>query len=144
MLAPAVAQHLIETLRAAGIPLAGHEALEVARVEACIPAFEPDLEPGLSPAEADLDSLLDVPGGKHDRVLAALLFDGLGVPRTGTPLTAGGDPAGEVRSCVRSVALNATVGLGIIESRHALPGRELWAGADRATVVAKPFHRRRT
>lgn len=144
MLAPAVAQHLIETLVAAGIPLAGHEALEVARVEACIPAFEPDLEPGLSPAEADLDVLLDVPGGAQDRILAALLFDGMGVPPAGTPLTAGGETAGQVRSCVRSVALNATIGLGIIDIRHALPGRELLAGADRATVVAKPFHRRRS
>lgn len=144
MLAPAVAQHLIETLGEAGIPLAGHEALEVARVEACIPAFEPDLEPGLSPAEADLDALLDVPGGAQGRILSALLFDGRGVPPAGTPLTAGGERVGELRSSVHSLSLNATIGLGIIESRHALPGRELWAGPDRATVVAKPFHRRRT
>ena len=144
MLARAVAQHLIETLTAAGVPLAGHEVLEVARVEACIPAFEPDLEPGLSPAEADLDVLLDVAGGAQGRILAALLFEGVGVPPAGTPLTAGGEPAGEVRSCVRSTALNGTIGLGIIDSRHALPGRELLAGADRATVVAKPFHRRRS
>ena len=144
MLAPAVAQHLIETLREAGIPLAGQEALEVARVEACIPAFEPDLEGGLSPAEADLDALLDVPGGAQGRILSALLFDGVGVPVTGTPLTAAGERVGELRSCVRSLSLNATIGLGIVESRHALPGRELWAGPDRAIVVAKPFHRRRT
>jgi aminomethyltransferase len=144
ILAPAVAQHLVETLREAGLALAGHEALETARVEACIPAFEPDLEPGLSPAEADLDVLLEVPGGAQGRVLTALLFDGVGVPATGTPLLAGGERVGELRSCARSLSLNATIGLGIIESRHALPGRELWAGADRATVVAKPFHRRRS
>jgi aminomethyltransferase len=144
MLAPAVAQHLIETLHEAGIPLAGHEALEVARVEACIPSFEPDLEPGLSPAEADLDVLLGVPGGAQGRILSGLLFDGVGVPVTGTPLTAGGERVGELRSCVRSLSLNATIGLGIIETRYALPGRELSAGPDRATVVAKPFHRRRT
>ncbi len=143
MLAPAVAQHLIETLHGAGTPLAGHDALEVARVEACIPAFEPDLEPGLSPAEADLDILLDVPGGAEGRTLTALLFDGVGVPAVATPLMAGDERVGELRSCVRSLSLNATIGLGIIESRHALPGRELRAGADRATVVAKPFYRRR-
>lgn len=144
MLAPAVAQHLVESLRAAGIPLAGHEAIEIARVEACIPAFEPDLETGLSPAEADLDILLGIDGGATTRVLSAVLVEGVGVPATGTLLAAGGEPAGELRSCVRSPALNATIGLGIIDSRHAFPGRELVAGADRAIVVAKPFHRRRS
>ncbi|GMV86607.1 MAG: aminomethyltransferase [Dehalococcoidia bacterium] len=144
MLAPAVAQHLVETLRAAGIPLAGQEALDIARVEACIPAFEPDLETGLSPAEAELDALLGIDGGPASRVLSAVLLEGPGVPATGTPLMAGGEPAGELRSCVRSPSLNATIGLGIIDSRHAFPGREILAGADRAVVVAKPFHRRRS
>ncbi len=144
MLAPAVAQHLVESLSAAGIPLAGHEALEIARVEACIPAFEPDLETGLSPAEADLDVLLVIDGGSATRTLSALLFEGPGVLAVGTPLMAAGEPAGEIRSCVRSPSLNATIGLGIIDNRHAFPGRELVAGASRAIVVAKPFYRRRS
>jgi len=142
MLAPAVAQHLAETLHGAGAPFAGLQALEIARVEAAIPAFEPDLSPGLSPAEADLDVLLDVPGGRDGRILAGLLFDRPGA-RTGDPLTVDGAPAGEVRSCLQSPALNAAIGLGIIESRHALPGRTVQAGDVAATVVAKPFYRRR-
>ena len=52
MLAPAVAQHVIETLTAGGVRLCGYEAAECARVEGCIPAFDPDLVAGLSPAEA--------------------------------------------------------------------------------------------
>lgn len=144
MLAPGVAHHLLESLREAGIAFAGNEALEIARVEACIPAFEPDLDTGLSPAEADLDVLLGLDGGQAQRILSALLFEGPGVPAVGTPLLAAGEPVGEVRSCVRSPSLNATIGLGIIDSRHAFPGRELIAGASRATVVAKPFHRRRS
>jgi len=144
MLAPAVAEHLVETLRAAGVPLVGQDALEVLRVEACIPAYEPDLAPGLSPAEADLDIALGIEGGRDGRILAALLFDGPGTVETGATVTSGDQVVGEVRSCVRSATLNAAVGLGIIESHHALPGRALEAGRRRAVVVAKPFFRRRT
>ena len=142
MLAPAVAKHVVETLRAAGIPLAGHLAQEVARVEACVPAFCPDLETGLTPAQADLDALLDIPGGDAGRILFALLLEGDPVA-AGQPLTLDGNVVGEVRSCLRSPGLSATIALAIIESRHALPGRDLRAGAAAAHVVAKPFLRRR-
>jgi aminomethyltransferase len=142
MLAPAVAQHIIETLTAAGVPLAGLQALEIARIEACIPAFEPDLVGGLSPAEADLDALLDVPGGREGRILSGLLFEGE-APPAGTSIASEGTNVGEVTSAVRSPGLNATIGLGIIDVRHAFPGRPLQAGPSPATVVAKPFYRRR-
>lgn len=143
MVAPAVALHVIETLRAAGLPLAGFAAQEMARVEACVPGFVPDLEPGLSPAEADLDVLLGIPPGREGRTLAALLFEGDPVA-PGTPIRHGGGVVGEVRSCLRSAGLNATIGLGIIESRHAFPGQQLDAKGVTAHVVMKPFLRRRT
>lgn len=143
MLAPAVAQHIIETLTAADVPLAGHEALEIARVEACIPAFEPDLAPGLSPSEADLDALMGIPGGREGRSLVALLLEGDSVP-VATPLLLDGAELGHVRSCLRSPGLNASIGLGIIDSRRAFPGVTLQAAATAATVVAKPFYRRRS
>ena len=77
MVAPAVAQHMIETLRAAGIALVGETAHEWARVEACVPAYRPDLEVGLSPAEADLDLLLGLDAGSGARrILSALLIEG--------------------------------------------------------------------
>ncbi len=143
MLAPAVAQHVIETLAAAAVPLAGLQALEIARVEAAIPAFEPDLAPGLSPAEADLDVLLEVPGGREGRILSGLLCEG-DPPAIGEPITLAGATIGEVRSALRSPGLNATIALGIIDVRHAFPGTSVQAGATPATVVAKPFYRRRT
>lgn len=142
LLAPPVAQHLVETLRAAGVPLAGQEAQEAARVESCIPAFQPDLEGGLTPAEADLDVLLDVPGGSDSRILSAVIVDGP-VLDAGTRLTRAGEDVGELRSCVRSHALDATVGLAVVESRVAAPGATLDARGNRATIVAKPFYRRR-
>lgn len=143
MLAPAVAQHIIETLRAAGLTLVGHQALEIARVEACIPAFEPDLTPGLSPAEADLDVLLGIPGGRAGRILSGIILDDEPIP-TGAELQFEGQAVGEVRSCVRSPGLNATIALGIIHVRNAFPGTALKAGPSGATVVAKPFYRRRS
>ncbi len=142
MVAPAVAQHVIETLREAGLPLIGFEAQEMARVEACVPAFVPDLQPGLSPVEADLDVLLGIEAGREGRTLAALLFEDDPVP-TGSPIRHRGTAVGEVTSCLRSSGLNATIGLGIIESRHAFPGQELDAKGVTAHVVVKPFLRRR-
>ena len=143
MVAPAVAQHLIETLRSAGLALAGFDAQEAARVEACIPAFAPDLEVGLSPAEADLDQLLDVPGGRERWMLSALLLDGDAPVRAGTAATFAGQPVGTLGSCLASPSLKAVIGLATIESRVALPGARLDLGGITGTIVAKPLYRRR-
>jgi aminomethyltransferase len=142
-LAPAVAQHVVETLMEAGVRPAGSTALESARVESCIPAFAPDLQTGLSPAEADLDVLLGIPGGRDRQVLSALLLDAEAPPPPGSEIREGETLVGVLRSCVRSFGLNATIGLGIIESQRAQPGRQLSINARGATVVAKPFYRRR-
>ena len=144
MLAPAVAQHLTDTLRKAGVGLTGRTALESARVEACIPAFDPDLSTGISPAEADLDTVLGISAGAERRILSAVLFDTAEPLAPGTLLTRDGRIVGEVRSCVQAFGLNATAGLGIIDRHEALPGREFAAGASRVSVVAKPLYRRRT
>ncbi len=143
MLAPAVAQHVIETLVAAGVRLAGRAAAECARVESCIPAFAPDLADGLSPAEADIDLLLNIPGGRERWMLSAVLIEGPPV-EAGTPVAIGGAAVGQARSSLVSPALRATIGLAVIESRLALPGTRLDLNGIPATIVAKPFYRRRT
>jgi glycine cleavage system aminomethyltransferase T len=142
MLAPAVAQHVIETLTSAGVRPAGWRALETARLEAAIPGFQPDLEPGLSPAEADLDVLLELPPGRQGRILAGLLLEG--PAESGATIVRNGELVGNLRSTGRSMGLNADIGLGIIDVRHAQPGVALMVGDTPATVVAKPFYRRRT
>ncbi len=144
MLAPAVAQHLIETLAAAGVPLAGDDAFEVARVEACIPAYEPDLEPGLTPAQADLDVLLGIEGGDQSSILAGAILDPETPVATGTKVEIDGRQAGQVRSCVRSPGLHATIALAVVDAGRALPGTALDAEGVPGTIVAKPFYRRRT
>lgn len=144
VLAPAVAQHVIETLRGVGVPLVGDDAHEIARVEACIPAFTPDLEPGLTPAQADLDVLLDIPGGDATRILAGVLLETDAAVPTGTMVNAESTAAGQVRSCVRSPGLNATIALALVDARRALPGTAIDAAGIRGTIVSKPFYRRRT
>jgi aminomethyltransferase len=144
LLAPAVAQHAIETLHGGGVRLAGFEAQEIARTEACIPAFEPDLAPGLTAAEADIDALFDLPsnGAPAKRLLSALLVDGPPV-RAGSRLSSSGTAVGEIRSCVHSPSLNATIALGIIDAAFTTPGQSLQMEDGSATVIAKPFLRRR-
>ena len=144
MFAPAVAHHAIETLRAGAVPLAGDLAQEATRVEACIPAYAPDLETGLTPAQADLDALLEIPPGQGGRRLSAILIESNEAVAAGIPVRAGGVAAGEVRSCVRSAALNATIGLAIVDDRYTVPGTALDVALHRATIVAKPFLRRST
>lgn len=144
VLAPAVAQHIIETLRSAGVPLAGRSASEVARVESCVPAFNPDLLVGLSPAEADLDVLLDVEPGRSERILAAALFEAETPPRVGSLVTSEGTIVGEVRSACRSWAMGATIGLALLDRRFALPGAALTLDGAPVNISAKPIYRRRS
>lgn len=143
MLAPGVARHTFESVRAAGVPLAGEIGRTIARVEACIPAFSPDLEFGLTPAEADLAGLVSAVGGPVRRMLSALLLDGEGDLPVGTPVTVGSTAIGEVRSCLRSPLLGSTIALGVVEAHHSLPGIMLEVAGRPARVVTKPFYRRR-
>ncbi|HEY5475749.1 MAG TPA: glycine cleavage T C-terminal barrel domain-containing protein [Tepidiformaceae bacterium] len=143
MLAPGVARHAFESVRAAGVSLAGHAAQTVARVEACIPAFSPDLEVGLNPAEADLAGLVSGASGPVRRMLSAMRIGGDVAPATGVPITLGPTAIGEVRSSVRSPLLASTIALCVVEARQSLPGTVLDVAGSPTTVVTKPFYRRR-
>ncbi len=142
MLAPAVVQHLIETM-AEEAPLAGQSAFELGRIEACVPALHPDLEGGVSPAEADLDALLDVPGGSRRALLSAVIIEGDIPASPGTPVQKDGKRAGELRSCVFSPGLRVTIGLALLDPAYATPGTQLSLPGRGLTVAAKPLHRRR-
>lgn len=145
MLAPEVARHVLEILGPSAA-LSGHVAIEAARVEGCIPSFVPDLEPGLTPAEADLDALLGIDGGKAERTLAAVIVDADAPLAAGTPVLFGPTPevVGELRSCVRSFALDETIGLAVLNVQQAYPGTPLRAASGETIAVThKPFYRRR-
>jgi aminomethyltransferase len=141
MAAPDAARHLVEELLGAGAVLAGRAAHEVGRVEAGIPAFEPDLAQGLTPAEADLP----MAAGRFDaprRRLAGLLLDGGEPVPPGTPVLAGGAACGEVRSCVVSPAAQGAIALAVIAAEASAAGTLLSVAGRHATVVVKPFLRR--
>ncbi len=143
MVAPAVAQHILETLSGAGVALAGFEAQQIARVESCIPAYHPDLA-DLTPAQADLDALLGIPGGDESRILSALLLESDGTAQSGTLVqSAEGAAIGEIRSCVYSPTLSSVIALAVLDSRRAMPGTTVMAGGFPAVVTSKPFYRRR-
>ncbi len=142
MLAPAVMQHLLESLRGVGAGIAGYRAQEIARVEACVPAFVPDLETGLTPAQADLDVLLDIPGGEEGVILSAMLLELDEPPAPGTTVEGDGTYSGQIRSAVRSPRLDATLALAVLDQPYALPGISLTVEGSGAAVVGKPFLRR--
>lgn len=143
MVAPPVAEHLLGLLEAAGIGLAGAGAQEIARIEAGVPAFTPDLETGLTPAEAGLSEALGLPLETPARTLSALLFEGNVTPPVGTPAVAGEQVVGELRSCASSFALDAAAGLAILNRDRSHPGTAISVGGEKALVAQKPLYRRR-
>ena len=143
MVAPPVAEHLLGLLAGAGVGPAGMGAQEIARIEAGVPAFTPDLETGLTPAEAGLSEALGLPPEAPARMLSALLFEGVATPPAGTPALAEGQVAGELRSCARSFALDAAAGLAILNRDRSQPGTAITVGGERALVAQKPLYRRR-
>lgn len=145
MLAPAVMQHALETLREAGGVMCGFQAQEAARIEACIPAFEPDLAEGLTPGQADLDGLLNIEPGAGGKLLSALMFDeGAAKMEVGWPVHREERVIGSLRSSTYSPLLDANIGLAVLDQVHGIPGTEVTVGGTRANVVGKPFLRRRT
>jgi glycine cleavage system aminomethyltransferase T len=119
-----------------------NQLLPADAVRTTVLGFAPDLEPGLSPAEADLDTLLDIDGGASDRILAAAICEATSALPPGTPVQSAGAEVGQVRSCVRSPALGAIIALALLDARVALPGSELTAGGSRLLVAGKPLYRR--
>ncbi len=147
MVAPPVAEHLLGLLAEAGAGPAGMGAQEIARIEAGVPAFTPDLETGLTPAEAGLSEALGLPREAPARTLSALLFEGrfegVATPPAGTPALADGQVVGELRSCARSFALDAAAGLAILNRDRSQPGTAITVGGERALVAQQPLYRRR-
>ena len=143
MVAPPVAEHLLGLLVAGEVGPAGVAAQEIARIEAGVPAFTPDLETGLTPAEAGLSEVLGLPAQEPARVLSALLFEGSRTPPVGTPALANEQVVGELRSSARSFTLDAAAGLAILNRDRSHPGTAITVGGERALVAQKPLYRRR-
>ncbi|MBI4363132.1 MAG: aminomethyl transferase family protein [Euryarchaeota archaeon] len=141
-----------------GVRPIGADALESLRVEAGIPRFGADMDEETFPQEAGIESraVSTTKGcytgqetmarlqtrGHVNRHLAGLRLEGDSPPVPGTPLHAGGAPAGTITSSARSPTLGP-IALAMLRAEHEAPGTPLTLGppgtARAARVVALPF-----
>lgn len=155
-----------QALADAGAPIglrdAGATVLEILRVESGLPAAGHELGEEWNPLEAGLEHAISFTKGcytgqevvarlktykKVQRSLCGLRLAGECIPRPGSPVLAGGDPAGTVTSAVRSPALGTGLALAYVDSEHSAPGTPLTVGGERAgerveaVVLEPPFVR---
>jgi folate-binding protein YgfZ len=156
------AHDLWDALTAAGARPAGHDALEVLRVEAGVPRYGADVDETNVVSEAGLGEALSFTKGCYvgqeiiarihwrghvAKRLAGLLPEGEGAIEPGTKLRAadGAREAGRVTSVAYSPRLGRQIALGFVKYDFLAAGTEvlLGEGADarRALVTELPFVR---
>ncbi|MFN8161476.1 MAG: glycine cleavage system aminomethyltransferase GcvT [Solirubrobacterales bacterium] len=132
--APDVWRRLLE----AGVVPCGLGARDTLRLEACFCLHGNELSPDRNPIEAGLGwCCAERTGfvgaepiararleGTAER-LVAFRIEGPGIPRSGNPILAAGEPAGEVTSGTFSPSLEVGVGMGYAATPLAEPGTEL-------------------
>ena len=138
-----VANKFLKAVRAEGGGLSAWDALEIARVEAGIPRYGPDMDQTAFPAEAGIDAQAvsyskgcyigqEVLNRIHtmghvNRTLRTLLF-GPGVtalPQRGDTVLSGVKQVGQVTSAVQSVRSGRPMALAYVRSEAAASGTEL-------------------
>jgi len=81
--------------------------------------------------------------GHVNRFLTGLVLEGAEVPAYGAPVLAGDKEVGQVRSAVRSIALDRPIALAYIRREHLEPGTPVSVRHREATipgrVTALPF-----
>jgi len=147
-----VAEALLATGGPHGLVEGGHEALEILRVEAGVPAFGSELDEEVLPAEARLESAVshtkgcytgqEVVARMHSRGRVGHLLVGLrapdAVPAVGAEVRVGDRRVGEVTSACRSPAAGP-IALAYVRSQHAEPGTRVEVDGAFAEVAALPF-----
>jgi folate-binding protein YgfZ len=138
-------------LLAAGVPAASDEEVEVARVEAGMPAFGRDMDAETIPQEANLDTLGTISYEKGcytgQEVVARIHFRGHvnrhlrwltsaeSLPVGARVLDAEGKEVGDVRSSVRS-ARRGPLAIAMVR-REVAPGSDVRVVGDAAELVAR-------
>ncbi len=142
-------------LCAAGARPCGHEALEMARIEAGTPLFGQDISDKNLPQELARDALaisftkgcylgqetvarIDALGHVN-QTLCGLKFEGADAPPPGTELTAQGKAAAHVTSSAFSPRLGAALALAYVRRGHDAPGTAFTSSRGAATVVKLPL-----
>jgi len=147
----------IEALSHSGIAALDDVTWEILRVEAGIPQFLVDMGEDTIPLEAGLDHAIshtkgcyvgqeiivrirDRAHGRVARHLVGLLFEGERVPGVGQAVLHEGRAVGPLTSAVRSIALNAPIGLATLHRDAAAEGtRVTLEDGTAASVSALPF-----
>ncbi|MDP6356666.1 MAG: aminomethyltransferase family protein [Planctomycetota bacterium] len=136
---------------------AGHDAFELARLEAGVPLFGIDMDENTIPNEAGLEHAASVTKGCYigqeiisriyhlghvNRLLRGLKFTS-DIAAAGAKVKAEEKEIGTVTSAASSPSVGSGIGLAILRSRFAAPGREVnveWDGQQTtAEIVDLPF-----
>jgi len=145
-----------DLVAALGVEVCSDEALEVLRIEAGIPLLGAELDEGVFPDEARLESAIsrtkgcytgqEIVARLHSRgavnhLLVALAFDREDPPAVASSLRSGEKVTGKVTSSCQSPSLGS-IGLGFTRVEHSQAGTRLTcvteAGESNATVVELP------
>jgi len=152
-IAPAIWAELLD----AGVVPCGLGARDTLRLEACFHLHGNDLSPERNPIEAGLgwcckeatgfvgaDAVAEARAAGTAERLAPFKIEGVGIPRQGNPVLAGGEPAGVVTSGSFSPSLELGIGMAYVRSDLAEPGTEVEIdvrGKHRAARIAsKPLY----
>ena len=152
---------LWQQLLAEGVTPCGLGARDTLRLEAAMPLYGQDLDPGTSPLEAGLGWLvhLEMPAafeGREaleaqtaagvDRRLVGLALQGRAIARHGYPVLHNGAVVGTISSGSWSPTLQQAIALAYVPTALATPGTalavEIRGRSEPATVVRRPFYRR--
>ena len=154
-IAPAIWAELLD----AGVVPCGLGARDTLRLEACFHLHGNDLTPDRNPIEAGLGwCCAEATGfigaeaiararreGTAER-LAPFKIEGVGIPRQGNPMLAGGERAGTVTSGTFSPSLEVGIGMAYLRADLAEPGTEVEIdvrGKRRpARIASKPLYRK--
>lgn len=132
-------RYLIDLGKDFGLKPAGLGCRDTLRFEACLPLYGHELSPDITPLEAGLDRFVkldkddfigkdalvkQVEAGIPRKLTGFEMID-RGIPRGGYDITADGNKIGTVTTGYFSPSLNKNIGLGLIDSRYAEPGKQI-------------------
>ncbi|MDI3299487.1 MAG: glycine cleavage system aminomethyltransferase GcvT [Bacillota bacterium] len=155
-----LARAVLEAGRARGLVPAGLGARDTLRFEACLPLYGQELGEAINPLEARLGRFVKFEKGDFlgrqalERVrqegprrhLVGFRMVGRGIARHGYEVFRDGERAGFVTSGSYAPALDANLGLALLEGEAPLPGERLEVAIRgrrvEAEVVKLPFYRR--
>jgi aminomethyltransferase len=150
-------ESLVSIAPAHGALPAGHDAFELARLEAGVPLFGIDMDETAIPNEAGLEHAASVIKGCYigqeiisrihhlghvNRQLSGLKFSGT-LPALGAKVKVEGRDIGAITSAATSPTVGSGIGLAILRAKFATPGQEVNVEWDEdqttAEIVELPF-----